>query len=305
MQVLIVFLFLFIFMAITMPRFLSPINLNNLLRQNAVALIIGAGMTGVLICGELDISVGAVLALAGVSAGLVSSAGMAASIAISLAIGLCFGLVNGIITTKGKVPSFIVTLGTQMMARSLGYVLTRGQVMSHYPEGWRVIGQGVIFGGFPLLFVVVIVVYGLTFTMLRKTRFGQHVYAVGSNRSAAILSGINADTIKIKAMVFCGLMAGLGGILLSSRVMAIQADTATGMEFDVIAGVIIGGTSLSGGSGNILQSVIGIFIIGMIRNALNLSHIDIYWKDFVTGAVIVTAVLLDSLRRYLQNKLTA
>jgi ribose transport system permease protein len=303
MQVLLVFVILFLFMSIAFPNFLSRININNLLRQNAIAIIVGAGMTTMLLCGELDISVGSVLALCGVSAGMVSSGGFWVSVVTSLAIGLGFGLLNGIITTKGKIPSFIATLGTQMIAHSLGYVWTKGKVIASYPPGWRIFGQSEIFWGIPLLFVFVIIVYIYTYVLHKKTKFGQHIYSVGSNRTAAILCGINADIIKIKAFLFSGFLVGFGGILLSSRVMAIQADTAKGMEFDVIAGVIIGGTSLSGGSGNILQSAVGIFIIGMIRNALNLSHIDIFWRDFATGAVIIAAVLMDSFRRYLQNKM--
>ena len=298
-QIFLVFALLFLFMSVTMRNFLSFTNLLNLLRQNAVALVLGAGVTLALISGEIDISVGGIIALSGVSAGLVSSYGFIVSIITALGVGLGFGLFNGMAATKGKIPSFIVTLSTAMMARSLAYVFTNAQVVSGYPDGWRFLGQEGIFG-FPVIFIVVIIIYAFAYFMVKKTIFGQHIYAVGSNRVGAILCGINADWVKIKAMMFSGLLAGFGGILLSSRVMAMQADTATGMEFDVIAGVIIGGTSLNGGKGNLFQTIIGIFIIGMIRNAINLAHINIFWRGFVTGAIIIGAVGLDSLRRYLR-----
>jgi len=146
----------------------------------------------------------------------------------------------------------------------------------------------------------VIIVYIIFHVLLKKTSFGQKVYAVGSNRTAAVLSGIDADRVKIGSMVILSVVAALCGILLTSRTMAIQAEAGRGLEFEIIAGVIIGGTSLSGGQGNVLQTIIGILIIGMIRNGLNLSHMNIFWNDFVTGTVIILAVLLDSLRKKIQ-----
>lgn len=301
-QVFGVFMLMFIALSISLPNFFSIMNITNLSKQLAVSLIIGAGMTIVIIGGELDLSVGSVLALSGVLAGLIiQKNNIFLVVIVSLFVGLSFGLLNGILITKGKIPSFIATLGTMMIARSLTYVFSNGRAISNFPENYKIIGQGSILG-IPIIFLLVILTYTIFYILLKKTSFGQSVYAVGSNRTASILCGINADAIKIRAMVLLSVVASLCGILLTSRAMAIQAEAGKGLELEVIAGVIIGGASLSGGKGNILQTIVGILIIGMIRNGLNLSHVNIYFNDFVTGSIIILALLLDSLRKNIQNR---
>lgn len=298
-----VFLLMFSLMSLTLPRFLTVLNLTNLMKQLSISWIIGVGMTIVIICGEFDISVGSILALAGVVAGLlIPKYGIAVGVAGALIIGVAVGIFNGVVTTKGRIPSFITTLGSMMMCRSLALVITRGRVISDFPDNYRVLGQGSVFG-IPYLFVITIILYIIGHILLKRTAYGQHVYAVGSNRAAAILSGINADMVKIRAFIISGLLASLAGVLLASRVMAVQADTGIGIEFEVIAGVIIGGTSLRGGEGNVFYTILGVLIIGMIRNGLNMTQIDISWNQFVTGGVIVGAVLLDSLRKVIQKRI--
>ena len=260
-------------------------------------------MTVVLISGEIDISVGSIVGLAGIIGGLVlKEYGIFAGYIAALGVGLGVGLFNGIVTIKGRIPSFITTLGTMRMARSLCYVFSGGLIIGDFPEKFGVIGQQEIIG-IPYLLLIVVLVYLLMHTMMRKTRFGQYIYAVGSNKTASVMSGINADVTKIKAFALNGLMAGFAGILTASRVMAIGPDSGTGLEFEVIAGVVIGGTSMAGGTGNVLQSVIGVLIIGMIRNGINMSDLNIFWNNFVTGSVIIIAVLLDTFRQYASNKI--
>ncbi len=296
-QTLAVLALLVVVMSILSPRFLSWINLSNLMGQMAVPLVVAAGMTIVMISGEFDISVGSVVALtAAVSAALMHQIGIVPAVALSLLIGPALGLANGVVVTKAGIPSFIVTLGTMMMARSLAFVTTGGQVISDLPPTFKAIGQGRLLE-IPIPFLLALLCYAVGWLVMTRTAFGKRVYAVGANRMVAILSGIRADAVKIQCMVIVGFTASLAGNLLLSRIGAIQADTARGLEFEVIAAVVIGGTSLYGGQGNILRTIIGVIIIALIRNFLNLSRIDIFWQDFATGAIIVGAVLLDALQK--------
>lgn len=296
-QALAVLAILVVVMSILSPRFLTWINLTNLMGQMAVPLIVAAGMTIVMISGEFDISVGSVVALcAAVSAWLMPQIGIVPAVALSLLIGPVVGWFNGIITTKGKIPSFIVTLGTLMMARSLAFVVTGGQVLSNLPDAFRWIGTARL-GGIPVSFVIALLFYAIGWFVLTRTAFGKRVYAVGANRMVATLSGIRANRVKIQCLMIVGFCAAFAGNILLARIGAIQADTGRGLEFEVIAAVVIGGTSLYGGQGNILRTIIGVIIIALIRNFLNLSRIDIFWQDFATGAIIIGAVLLDALQK--------
>lgn len=298
-----VFLLMVAAMSIFLPTFMTGLNLMNLLRQLAVNLIVAAGMTIIILTGEFDISVGSVVCLSAVIvARLINVWGTIPAVAVGLAMGLGFGWLHGIIVTKGKIPSFITTLGTSMIARSLAFVISDGKVIADIPERFKVVGQQELFG-IPFTLFFVIGVYLIGHIMLTRTPFGKKIYAVGANRPAAMLSGIRADWVKIVVFCIVGFLSALGGILLLSRMGAIQPYTARGLEFDVIAAVVIGGTSLSGGEGSILQTIIGIFIIGMIRNALNLSQINIFWQDFATGSIIIIAVLLDAFRKRVSRQM--
>jgi ribose/xylose/arabinose/galactoside ABC-type transport system permease subunit len=296
-QALAVLAILIVVMSILSPRFLTWINIANLMGQMAVPLIVAAGMTIVMISGEFDISVGSVVALcAAVTATLMPGLGLLPAVLVSLAIGPAIGWVNGMVTTKGRIPSFIVTLGTMMMARSLAFVATGGQVVSNVSDVMKTIGQGRL-GNVPISFLIALLCYAIGWFVLTRTAFGKRVYAVGANKMVATLSGIPADRVKIHCMMIVGFTAAFAGNILLARIGAIQADTGRGLEFEVIAAVVIGGTSLYGGQGNILRTIIGVIIIALIRNFLNLSRIDIFWQDFATGAIIIGAVLLDALQK--------
>ena len=296
-QAFAVLILLIVVISFFSPRFLSTTNITNLMAQMSVNLIVAAGMTVVMIGGEFDISVGSVVALtAAVSAWTMKRYGIVPGIALSLLIGPALGVVNGVIVTRGRIPSFIATLGTMMMARSLAFVVTTGRVIADLPDDFKAIGQGQTFG-IPNPFIIALSTYVVGWVLMTRTAFGKKVYAVGANRTVAMLSGIRADRVKILSLVIVGLASSFAGNLLLSRIGAIQADTARGLEFEVIAAVVIGGTSLYGGQGNILRTIIGVIIIALIRNFLNLSRIDIFWQDFATGAIIVLAVLLDALQK--------
>ncbi len=296
-QALAVLILLVVVISLFSPRFLTIINITNLMAQMGVNLIVAAGMTVVMISGEFDISVGSVVALtAAVSATLMQRYGIVPAVLVSLVIGPALGVFNGLVVTKGRIPSFITTLGTMMIARSLAFVTTGGKVVSNLPDSFKIIGQGQTFG-IPNPFVIALVCYAIGWVLMTRTAFGKKVYAVGANRTVAMLSGIRADRVKIVCMMIVGFTASFAGNILLARIGAIQADTARGLEFEVIAAVVIGGTSLYGGQGNILRTIIGVVIIALIRNFLNLSRIDIFWQDFATGAIIVGAVLLDALQK--------
>ena len=189
------------------------------------------------------------------------------------------------------------------MTRSIAYVFTRGYSIGGLPRSFRNFFTST-FLGIPVVFILVAVFYAVAFVVLTKTIFGKQVYAVGSNRRAADLSGINSAMVKFRSFVILGFLVGVAGVILVSRLGAVQADTGRGFEFAVISAVIIGGCSLYGGEGNVLQSIIGVLIIGLIRNGLNLSHMDLYWQEFVTGSVIIIAVLLDTWRVRLRERMT-
>lgn len=303
-QGLLVLAFLVIVISIITPRFLSIINLTNLMAQMAPLLIVASGMTVVMISGEFDLSVGSTVALtASLSAFLMQEFGIFVAVSISMLVGPMVGILNALIIIKGKVPSFITTLGTMMMGRSLAFVVTRGQVIAHIPDSFKVIGQGFVFG-IPVPFLLALAFYVVGFVILTRTAFGKKVYSVGANKTVAILSGIRADRIKLACLILVGLTASFTGNILLARIGAIQADTSRGLEFEVIAAVVIGGTSLYGGQGNILRSIIGVIIISMIRNFLNLSHINIFWQDFTTGAIIIGAVLFDIIQKRVSQDIT-
>jgi ribose/xylose/arabinose/galactoside ABC-type transport system permease subunit len=296
-QALAVLLALVLVISVLSPRFLTWTNLHNLMAQMGVNLIVAAGMTVVMISGEFDISVGSVVALsAATSAILMPQLGVVLAFLISLGVGPLLGLMNGLIVTKGRIPSFIATLGTMMIARSLAFVITGGRVLTNVPDAFKELGQGQILG-IPNSFITAILCYALGWTLLTRTAFGKRVYAVGANRTVAMLSGIRADRVKVACMMIVGFASSFAGNVLLARIGGIQADTGRGLEFEVIAAVVIGGTSLYGGQGNILRTIIGVVIIALIRNFLNLSRVEIFWQDFATGTIIVGAVLLDALQK--------
>ena len=330
-QALGVLLVLIVIMQIVNDRFLSPANVSNLLGQMTVMLIVAAGMTIVMISGEFDVSVGSVVGLSAAVGGWImvrwipaASAAdhswwiIALGLIAPLFVGPALGLIVGIIVTKARIPSFIVTLGTLMMARSLTLVVTRGQPIPDMPQGVAWFGQGrwvqiplpVNFTGwlkssqsiiswFPVQNIawIAVLVYLVGWFVLERTTFGKRVYAVGANQTVAMLSGIRTDWVKIQCLMIVGFTASLAGLVSLSRLGAVSPNTGEGLEFEVIAAVVIGGTGLYGGQGKILRTIIGVIIIALTRNFLNLARIEIFWQGFATGSIILAAVLLEALQR--------
>jgi ribose transport system permease protein len=278
------------------PGFLSVSNLMNVLRQVSINALIAFGMTFVILTGGIDLSVGATLALTGaVTAGMMAS-GMDPIFAmlLGLLLGAVLGAVNGIIIAKGKVAPFIATLATMTIYRGLTLVYTDGRPISGLGDSmtFQMLGKG-YFLGIPIPVVTMIISFGILYFILKKTTFGRRVYAVGGNEEASILSGINADRIKIYVYSLLGLLAALASLILTSRLNSAQPTAGEMFELDAIAAVVLGGTSLTGGRGWIVGTLIGALIIGVLNNGLNLIGVPSFFQQVVKGAVILLAVLLD------------
>lgn len=279
------------------PVFLSQINVLNVIRQVSVVGVMAVGMTFVILLGQIDLGVGSVLAFTGMIAAIMQRAdlGLIPSAIVPLLVGAATGLLVGLLVTRGGIPSFVATLGVLAAYRG-GTLLISGQPVLGLKDDFRFIGAGEILGiPFPIIIFAVVVAAGVL--VLRRTRFGRYVYAVGGNETAARLSGINVDAIKLSAFIITGACAAVSALILTARLNSGQPLAGQGYELDVIAAVVVGGTSLSGGRGSVGGSVIGAMLIGVLSNGLTLLEVPPDWQPIVKGTIIVFAVLLDQLGR--------
>jgi ribose transport system permease protein len=306
-------IFLVIAFSLTSNSFLTTSNCVTLALQTTTIAFLGFGATCVIITGGIDLSVGSVLALAGVVAGMAAKEGVSVPLAMTFGVlvgGAC-GLINGLVITRMKLPPFIATLGMMMVARGVGLQITGARPVSGLSDAfgvlgngslWRVVEEGVngfpkvIFPGIPYPVIVMIVLALVISVVLLKTTFGRHLYAVGSNEEAARLSGVDVMRTKIGAYVVSGLLAGLCGCVLMSRLVTAQPNEGVAYELDAIASAVIGGTSLVGGIGTISGTVIGAFIIGILRNGLNMNGVSSFIQMITIGLVIIFTVWIDQMR---------
>lgn len=301
--IIIAFLVLSIFLTVfprTSGTFFTRQNIFNILRQISTNLFLACGMTMVIILGGIDLSVGSIIALSGcVSAGCVAryQLPLGVALAIGLLVGLLVGLFNGAVISKTTIPPFIVTLATMNVAKGLAYVYTGGSPVRVVTKEWQFLGAGYI-GIFPTPVVILVVVLVVTAIIMNRTKMGRHIYAVGGNQQAAEFSGIKVARVKFFVHAFSGLMAGLAGIVLASRMYSGQPTAGDGAEMDAIAAVVVGGTSMAGGFGKIGGTIIGGLIIGVLNNGLNLLNVNSFWQYVVKGVVILLAVFID----YFRNK---
>jgi inositol transport system permease protein len=275
------------------PTFLTEANLTNVLRQVVVVSLLACGITFVIILGHIDVSLGSVLALCGVIAASVMSmtGSIVLAVAAGLVVGVITGTINGFVITFFRIPSFIMTLAMTTVARGTVLLYTGGSPVTGLGD-FKVIGQGSL-GPVPISVLILAVVVVLSWLLLNKTKFGRYVYAVGGNQRAALASGINPDSIVIKAFIFNGVLCAVAGIVLMSRINSGQPAGGVGYEFDAITAVVVGGTSLMGGTGTITGTIIGSMIIGVINNILNLMNVSSYWQQIIKGLIIAIAVILD------------
>lgn len=275
-------------------RFYQPGNLANVLRQISIVAIVGSAVTLVMVSGGLDLSIGGILALAGVVSALLASNGVPIPLAflLGVAAGSLVGLLNGVLVVRLRINAVIATLGTLYIARGVANLLTDGVPVHDVPPGYSNLGAGFI-GPVPVPVIIMVVVVAIFALIGRFTTLGRHAIAIGSNREAARLSGIAVDRSRIVLYVLVGVTAGIGGVILSSRLNSGQPTAGAGFEFDVIVAAVLGGTSLAGGEGTVLKTLVGALIIGVLGNGLNLLGVGIFWQTVVQGVVLIAAVAVD------------
>jgi ribose transport system permease protein len=276
------------------PHFLTISNLLNIAEQTAIIAVIAAGMTFVIITAGIDLSVGSVLAFSGVVLATTLHAGVPLPIALlaGIAAGVLCGACNGLLITFGKLPPFIATLGMMSVARGAALLFTEGRPISGFADTFRYLATGKVLG-LPAPVIIMAGVFLIAHFVLTKTKLGRYAYAIGGNEEATILSGVNVKLYKTMIYGLCGGLSGLAAILLTARLNSAQPIAGIMYELDAIAATVIGGTSLMGGQGNVIGTLIGALIIGVLRNGLNLLSISSFTQQIVIGLVIIVAVLFD------------
>jgi ribose transport system permease protein len=295
---LIALLVLCLVTALLTGRFLSPLNLTNILVQSSIMAVIAIGMTFVIIGGGFDLSVGSSVALAGcIAAMAMVQFGLAAGVLAGIATGIAVGLVNGVIVAKLGINPFISTLGTMVLVRGLVYLITGGAPVGddRLPTAFLAFGSARLLGIHYLVWVPAVLLVVLSWVMA-ATPYGRRIYATGGNREAAYLSGVPVDRIIASTYIWCGGLAGLAGVMLAARLQSGQPTAGEYYELTAIAAVILGGASLHGGEGALYKSIIGVFIMVVLGNGLNLLNVDSYWQRVAIGVVIIAAAAADRLR---------
>lgn len=296
-RILFVFVGICILLSVLTPVFLSVNNIINVIRQVSINGILAAGMTMVIISGGIDLSVGSVAAICGaIVAGTQLKLGLVPAMLLSVATGALLGLINGLVITKGKVAPFVATLGMTTVARGLTLIYTGGRPIYNLTDAFRVLGAGYV-GPIPVPVLILALVIAVVHFVMSSTVFGREVYALGGNEEAARYSGINVERRRMLVYISMGLLSAVTGIVLTSRLGSADPTAGVGFETDAIAAVVIGGTSMSGGEGSVIGSLIGALIIGVMNNGLNLLNVSPYYQQIFKGLIVVLAVLMDSASR--------
>lgn len=280
------------------PTFFTAANLVNILRQVSINGLLAVGVTFVLLTGGVDLSLGSVVALTGVVAASLAQpedGPVVFAVAAGMGAGLGCGLVNGLLVARAGVAPFIATLGMMTAARGLALVLSGGRPVSNLVPGFTALGGDR--WGMPLPALLLAAVTLLAWVFLNRTRWGLHLYAVGSSEAAARAAGVSVSGIKLFAYGLCGALAGLAGVVLAARITAGQPNAGLAYELDAIAAVVIGGTSLSGGVGGVGGTILGVLLLGIINSALDQLNVSAYYQQIIKGAIIVGAVWLDQRAR--------
>ncbi|HUK00234.1 MAG TPA: ABC transporter permease [Stellaceae bacterium] len=275
------------------PYFFTLSNILNLMDQSVITGIVSIGQTFVILIAGIDLSVGSLTGATGIVLGLsLQTLPLPLAIAVAIIAGGLAGFVNGYIITKGRVAAFIVTLGMMSVGRSMAYVLSGANSISQLPDALGDLASATVFG-IPLNFVVLVVLYAIAWYYLTFTKGGRTIYAIGSNAEAARTAGLRVELYSILVYVISGALSAVAAVFLAARILSIDPIAATGLELDTIAAVVIGGASLFGGRGTIIGTFIGVVIMVLIRNGLNLLNVNPYWQGTAIGSIIVAAVLLE------------
>jgi galactofuranose transport system permease protein len=291
---------LFVFAAFRYANFLTQENLLNVLRQNSMVGLVALGMTFVILTGGIDLSVGSLLAVAGVVAASLSGRGLLAALAAGVAVAAVLGLVNGLVIAKARIQPFIVTLAMMIAARGLALAYTGDQSVrvERTATGFAELGRGRLPLGvidLPYPVIVLFAAFLLGWVVLTQTRFGRHVYALGDNEEAARLMGLNVGRVTIGVYALSGALAGLAGVMLTSRLGAGQPVAGIGWELDAIAAVVVGGTLLTGGQGGVGSTLVGVILLGLIFNIFNLEgQISPWWQLVFRGVILLAVVVVQN-----------
>lgn len=287
-------------LGILTDSFATTRNIFNVMRQISVNVFLACGMTMIILIGEIDLSVGSIIAVSGcLSAGLITNNGIPtiAAVLIAIVAGTMVGAFNGLVVSMTKIPSFIVTLAVMNIGRGFARIYTKSTTILVDDDLFAAIGTGKIFAGIPIHIIYIIVVILISAFILNRTKFGRHIYAVGDNELAAKFSGINARRVKFMVFLISGFLASCAGILSASRTFSGQFSVGEGTEMDAISAVVLGGTSMTGGVGQLSGTVIGCLVIGVLNNGMNLLGIDSSWQYVVKGFVVLLAVFIDYMKK--------
>lgn len=302
--ILIALVALCVVLTFTSKSFLTASNLLNVSQQISTNFLIAIGMTFIILLGGIDLSVGSVIAVTGLMMGIMMknwNMPVAASLILGLLFASLIGLVTGLLITGFDLPPFIATLGMMSIARGAAYTITQGQPIYTFPEGFLAITGR--YGGIPVFTILIMaVMFAIAAYVLKYTKYGRYIYAIGGNENCAKLSGINVKKIKCIAYVISGFCCGVAAIVLTSRLDSAVPTNADGAELDAIAAVVIGGTSMNGGEGTLVGTIIGTMIIGIVANGLNLLNVPQGAQRMVKGGIIVLAVIVDVIRRKRSEK---
>jgi len=295
---IIALLIMVVILSFTTNSFMVSTNLISVLRQVCVNCFIAFGITCVLISGGIDLSVGSVVAAAGVIAVRMANSGMPVvfAVAAALAFGAVLGLFNGYVISHTTLPPFIVTLSTQIIVRGISYLLTGGMPAQCTNDAFNYLGTGMVFG-IPIPVILVLVVLVILYFVINRTAFGRHVYATGGNKEAAQYAGVDVKSVQMRVYMISGIVAALAGVVLAARLYSGQPSVGEGFERDAIAASVLGGTSFNGGIGTLGGTVVGVLIIGVLNNGMNLLKINSYWQYVVKGCVILGAVYIDFMKK--------
>ena len=293
--IFLVLVFMVILLSILSPYFLTVYNLMNIVRQITFIALIGIGVTNIIITTGIDLSSGSIVGLTSVVAASFAHPGtypVIVPVLMGLLVGTLCGALNGFVIAKGKIPPFIMTLGMFTAARGAALIFSNGRPIGDLSDSFIFLGAGKIFG-IPVPILILAICAVCMHVLLNNTRVGRHIYGLGGNEQASIISGINVDRVKIFVYALAGLLASLSGVILTARISSGQPGLGVGFELDAIAGAVIGGTSLTGGMGTVFGTISGALVIGVINNGMDLLNINMYWQQLVKGFIIVIAVLID------------
>lgn len=295
-----VLIIIMVVLSILTPKFLTYLNFNNVVMQVSLVMLAGSAVSLLMISGNIDLSIGSVLAFTGVMYAYMSKHWFPTGLSIffTILLGGVFGLVNGLVVSKLKITSVIATLGAMYIARGLAFIIARADgganITSGLPGNFEVLGRATV-GSIPLHVLIVIAIVIVFIFIQTKTNLGRYAYVIGGNRVSAILSGVRVDAVIITLYVFVGLLTGFCGTILVSRIGSGVPRIGLGFEFDVIVAVVLGGTSIYGGEGSVFGMVIGALIVGFVANGLNLLDVQAFYQVVFKGLILVVAILIDRL----------